>query len=249
MKLPDVVYFQTLVPDSNQMSQMWASLLGALLGGMLVFLTQFYFERRRRRIEYNERDFELYLHISEAINDAHGIGSTYFRMLGRESWPVDPLSEIRPVLSRAVRNVNANASLLATFVGKSAENLTHEFYELQNLRNIIIETNNEFLASHTAMITEGSRFVRVGPGMSLTGALDPTNPDHQLVIVRADQTRYLLKQLLSVLLDFFEHNLVFVDNYNKFKENHKYKASRRLKISLVSIESYKDKFYINSPTA
>lgn len=115
MELPEVIYFQTVTSDKFQIVDVAASLAGALVGGLIVFLTQVYFETKRKRQDIRERDFELYLVINEFLNDIYGLASAYGTMLGREYWPINPLGNVRPVLAPCPDHIQAHSRLLSTF--------------------------------------------------------------------------------------------------------------------------------------
>lgn len=116
---------------------------------------------------------------------------------------------------------------------------------LQSARNIIIGTNNKFIEAHEAMIAEGARLGILGPGRSISGALNPRDPNHKIAIIRNQEADILLKQLLESILSFGALVTKFKLGYNNFKKNHEQKALRKLIIDWDSEEDFKQTFYIS----
>ena len=160
-------------------------------------------------------------------------------------WPKHPLECVRPVLSQCEDDVHAHANLLSTFSGTAAENLTHEFHQLQTARNIIINTNNAFVEAHAAMIREGARIGMLGPNMSMTGEFDSNNPDHRIAIIRSHEAEMLLKQMLDHMLDFGRTAILFIRKYNKYKQSHKRKRLRGTYVVLADDARVRSAFYLS----
>jgi len=244
VRLPEVIFVQTLVSDGTRFDGMLASLLGAVVGGLSVFATQLYFEKKRQAADHRDRDYELYLSINEIINDVYGLASAYISMFDRASWPVKPMELVRPVLSQCPENVQARSHIVSTFFGTHSDNLAHEFHVLQKARNIIISTNNKFVEAHARAISELAQLGMLGPNMSMSNVLDTRVADHKIAIIRAQEAESLLKQLLRNFLEFGPTAEKFKVRYNRFKEHH---ASPRLRTTTIKWEDeskFAETFYL-----
>ncbi len=72
--------------------------------------------------------------------------------------------------------------------------------------------------------------------------LEMTNPDHKPLIAATQRADNMAKQLLKLILDFYEYTLDFVEHYNRYHSAHKIKKFRKLLIDISGIKAEMSKY-------
>ena len=189
-----------------------------------------------------ERDYELYIELNGVINDVWSIGSRYLPILNEKGWPTEPWSVLQPAIGETDYKVRIPASLLSTIKEAAGKGLPHKALELANFRNIIMVSNAQFQDMHTRVVEMGAPYADLSNGMRMGADLDPTNPEHKPLIVAAQRADSMAKQLLKLILDFYEYTLDFVEHYNRYHSAHRIEEFRKLILDISGIEAEMSKY-------
>ncbi|MEH6808802.1 MAG: hypothetical protein V7651_08105 [Hyphomonas oceanitis] len=235
---PDIVFAQQTV-SSNEV---WSALAGVLIGGAITFGTSYWFKKREQRIDLQERDFELYIELNRVINDVWAIGSRYLPALDKHGWPTAPWSVMQPAIGETNYSVRIPARLLSTIRSKSGKGLTHKALEMANFRNIIMVANSQFQELHTKVVEMGAPYADISQGMRMSADLDARLPEHKTVIVATERANSLAKQLLKLILDFYDYAIDFAGHYNTYHSTHKNKVFHKLLIDISGIQADMSKY-------
>jgi hypothetical protein len=235
-KLPEVIVFSYPGDKSSFLLESLPVLFGTLVGGVLTIAMTLLFRWQDRRRTYVERDYELYLLLNQVINDVHALGSRYFEALEKHGWPIEPWTVMKPTIGETMGHIDVPSPLLMTLRGPHAQGLVHRVVELTNFRNIVVESNRTYVDLHTSLMALAAPVANVSR-MRMQAALDPQNPDHRPIIVKAEQTADMAKQVLRLVLDFYAHAIETSKAYNAFRAKQQIRNLRSIVLDTSGIEA------------
>lgn len=234
-KLPEFIIFSYPGDRSSVFIDSLPTLIGTFLGGVLTIAMTLLFRWQDRRRAYVERDYELYLLLNNVINDVYAMGSRYTEPLERHGWPIQPWTVMKPTIGETVRTVSIPAHLLMTLRGDQAKGLVHRIVELVNFRNIVVEANATYVELHSSLTALAGPVSNVG-GMRMQAALDPIDPAHRPIIIKAEQAADMAKQVLRLVLDFYAHAIETSEHYNSYRSKHPMRKLRSIVIDSSGLE-------------
>ena len=205
----------------------WIAALGAILGGMLTFLTTLYFHARERRQRRFELSWAFYLALMNVFNDVFSVSSRYFEALGDESWPIEPWTKMPQLIGESNLSSKIPAELLSTISGPHARGIVNDVSELVRFRNQILATATNFSSLKSALFESVADRTVLGPGMLTSTELDPEKDKALIMQIRTLDD--LAKQLLLMIIRFDERSSNVAIRYNTFTANHQLKQVRGFK--------------------
>ncbi|PKP80094.1 MAG: hypothetical protein CVT79_16740 [Alphaproteobacteria bacterium HGW-Alphaproteobacteria-18] len=236
-KLPDLILVGVPIQSDPFISSIFSTLIGAILGGVIVITGDFFLKKREQHLELIERDYELYIVLVDVINDVWAISSRYFPALDKHGWPISPWAVMQPAIGETEFSTKIPARLLSTIRSPEGRDLPHKALEMTNFRNIIMVANSQFQDFHTKVIEASAPYTDLSQGLRMSAELDKRNPAHKSVIVHIQRADSLAKQLLTLMLDFNEFVIDFAKHYNRYHSTHRVKKFRALLIDVSGIEA------------
>jgi hypothetical protein len=233
---PDIVFISAEASSPPLWVLFVPTLLGAIVGGLVVIVSDGFWHRKKNRAEYIVRDYELYIAINQTINDVHSIGSKHIASLNKHDWPLQPWTVMEPTIGHIPKTLEISTEALATIHGKHATGLVHDIMELVAFRNIIVGVNQIYRDLHTQLIDISTPFSELGEGLQLSAKLDSRDPEQRRAIIQARRLDGVAKQLLSSIWEFYERALEFTEKYNLYREFHWRKKGRTLKLDSDGIQ-------------
>ena len=230
------------IQSDHFISSAFPTLVGAVLGGVIVIMGDFLLKKREQHLDLIERDFELYIMLNDVINDVWGISSRYFPALDKHGWPISPWAVMQPAIGETEFSIKIPARLLSTIRSPDGKGLPHKALEMTNFRNIIMVANSQFQEFHTKVIELAAPYTDISKGLRMSAELDSQLPEHKLVIVHIERANNLAKQLLTLMLDFNDYVIDFAEHYNRYHSNHKVREFRKLLIDISGIQSQISKY-------
>lgn len=235
-RLPEIVIFGYVGEQPSTLSNALPVLLGTVVGGMLTISMTLMFRWLDRRRAYVENDYGLYLNLNHAINDVYGIGSRYIEALELHRWPLHPWTVMKPAIGETTKHLEVPVSQLMTLRGQYASGLTHKIVELANFRNIIVEANAKYIELHSILTSTAAPLANIA-GPRLQAALDHNDPNHRPIILYAEQTADMAKQLLRLILDFYTKTVEIAHEYNRYRDHHQIQKLRAIKLDISQLEA------------
>lgn len=230
--LPTIIFVST----PNQANSIWTETLGvvigAILGGLIAFLTTFFFQHRERQETRRVRAYALYLNIAKSINDVYAIWSRYDEMLEGNDWPIEPWTVMLPIVGKANVEQIIPHEQLTSISGERTKYLANDILELSNFRNIILEATEVYSARRQVLTEVASKKSKVKPGMKIAATLSK-NDDADLIF-EINQVDNLAKQLLVMLSEFKEKAAKVAETYNDYAKSSKMKSIRDMLIEMPS---------------
>jgi len=234
-KLPDIVFFSAGSSPTPIWLLFFPTVLGAIVGGLVVIASDAFWQRRKIRSEYIVHDYELFIALARAINDVSSIGSRHISSLQRHNWPLTPSSVMEPTVGGMAEILELSTASLATVRGKHANGLVHEIMELVTFRNIIVGANSYYRDLHTQVVELSAPFAELGTGMQLAACLDIRDPAQRRVVIEMKRADQMAKQLLASIYDFYQKAVDVSDLYNHYRDNHWRKKLRSIKLDASGI--------------
>lgn len=235
--LPEIVIVGVLAAKESGAQTMVATLLGALVGGFVVIGGDFVLKKREQRLEFIERDYELYIIMNEVINDVWAIGSRYIPAVEKFGWPMSPSTVMQPAIGDKDEPIKVPARLLTTIRTPEGKGLPHKALEISNFRNIIVAANQKFQELHTKVVEMCAPYADISKGTKLSAELDSRIPEHRAIIVAIERADSMAKQLLELILDFYQYAIEMTDHYNRYHKAHPIKKLRSILIDIDGIKS------------
>lgn len=234
---PNIVF---ITSPGHENSAVWLPLLiaaiGAVFGGLITFLTTFYFYRRERRQQKLDLSYAFYVSLMTVINDVFSVSSRYFESLGDLKWPIEPWTRMPELLGDANVRVEVAPELLSTISGPHAKGLVNDVLELVSFRNQIVAASSEFSIRKSALFAKTAHRTELGRGLWTSMELDPKKDQALIMEVRSLDS--LAKQLLDMTLRFGDRQADIAARYNHFTANHSIKEVQGFKAEFVYLRPW-----------
>ena len=236
--LPEFVFVSSTNETRPSTVELILPALSAVLGGAVVFLSNYFFERRTATRRENLSDYRTYLFINVLHQDVFSVASRQFELLGDGPWPVEPWSRMKPIVDFHTRDREISVELLEPLRDNDSE-LSQELLELTNYRNSIMNAVAKFSEMHINLTEQASRHASELSGDKLLIEIDKRKPEHRPLVFMAAQVDDLAKQILEMSIHFYDKTIDFASKYNSFKARSRRPSIRKRTLDIDGFRNAK----------